>query len=258
MRKPRAFTIAELLVVIAIMTALVTLLVPSLQRIRKIGKRTLCSANLVDLTRAMKLYANENKDVLPPHAMSTEEYPERWWGYDGEARDEDHKIIDNDQPPRGEIFMYAKNERVFRCPTLISGEVGKSGVVLEWELTSRDVGYGYNAYFLGWYGGSPNAEPPTGPGRPDKWCHISYIKETSQVIVLSDATIRTGTSGPDGSFVTWWPAATTTNDAGVYPRHLDRANVAMLDGGVRQMYPLDVHDTTAGGKPQFWDPRYPR
>lgn len=281
MRKPRAFTIAELLVVIGIMVTLVTLLVPSLQRFRMMGKQTLCSANLVDLSRAMNLYANENKGVLPAYklpalaagdldgAAAGVAGKDRWWGKDEAVRHAMEKGVTNwasgaGLSPQCEIFMYAENEMLFRCPVLVSSEVPRSGQILEWEMTPKDVGYGYNAFFLGRFDGSTGHDwatfNPSAQGGldPDPWCRISYIKDASRTILLSDSTVRTVSGAPSGSYVTWWPVATTTNNAGVYPRHLDRANVAMLDGGVRQMYPDQVHGTTAGGKPQFWDPRHPR
>ncbi|HDZ20916.1 hypothetical protein LCGC14_0315640 [marine sediment metagenome] len=281
MRKPRAFTIAELLVVIGIMMALVTLLVPSLQRFRMMGKRTLCSANLVDLSRAMNLYTNENKGVLPAYRLPALEAADldgpaagvvgkqRWWGRDEAVRHAMEEGVTNwangsALSPQCEIFMYAENELLFRCPVLVSSEVPKAGLILEWELTPKDVGYGYNAFFLGRFDGSTGRDwlgfiPSVQGGvRPDAWCRVSYIKYPSRTILLSDATVRTVGGAPSGSYVTWWPSATMTNNAGVYPRHLDRANVVMLDGGVRQMYPDQVHDTTAKGKPQFWDPRDPR
>jgi prepilin-type N-terminal cleavage/methylation domain-containing protein len=62
------FTLIELLVVVAIIGVLVSLLLPALQRVRTMGKITLCTANLRQWGNVHAMYADENNGwfVLNP------------------------------------------------------------------------------------------------------------------------------------------------------------------------------------------------
>lgn len=63
------FSMIELLVVIAVIMLLVTITVPSLNRAKSIGRRTVCLANLHRLTMAVNAYATKYDDVLPPDRL---------------------------------------------------------------------------------------------------------------------------------------------------------------------------------------------
>ena len=62
------FSIIELLVVIAIISLLIGILLPSLAKIKSVGKRTVCLANLRSAAVAFRMYLDENKDYMPPAA----------------------------------------------------------------------------------------------------------------------------------------------------------------------------------------------
>jgi len=59
------FTLIEILVVVAIIALLISILIPSLSRAREQTKRAVCLANLSTLGKAMIIYADASKDVLP-------------------------------------------------------------------------------------------------------------------------------------------------------------------------------------------------
>ena len=61
----KGFTLIELLVVIAVIVLLVSILVPTLQRARRIARQVVCAANLHAYGRAIISYALENADRLP-------------------------------------------------------------------------------------------------------------------------------------------------------------------------------------------------
>ena len=60
----RGFTLIELLVSISIMAALMSILLPSLNRAREQGQRVVCQSNMRQLSLAWYMYATDNEDSL--------------------------------------------------------------------------------------------------------------------------------------------------------------------------------------------------
>src|SRR5271165_2385365 len=66
--KPSGFTLIELLVVIAIIAILAAMLLPALARAKESARRIRCMNNLKKLELALKLYVDENRNILPPRS----------------------------------------------------------------------------------------------------------------------------------------------------------------------------------------------
>lgn len=64
-QRRQGFTLIELLVVITIITLLLSVLLPSLQTVRRIARRTVCAANLRTLGMAVYTYAHNYNDRIP-------------------------------------------------------------------------------------------------------------------------------------------------------------------------------------------------
>lgn len=65
MRRQHAFTLIELLVVIAVIALLLSILMPSLQKAKKMAQSTVCQANVKQWGLVFRFYADDNKGKLP-------------------------------------------------------------------------------------------------------------------------------------------------------------------------------------------------
>jgi prepilin-type N-terminal cleavage/methylation domain-containing protein len=63
--KRGAFTLIELLVVVAIIALLVSILLPTIARAKRIARETVCASNVHHVVEAFQIYASENEAALP-------------------------------------------------------------------------------------------------------------------------------------------------------------------------------------------------
>lgn len=66
----RGFTLIELLVVISILALLVSILLPSLGRAKRLARMVKAHAELRGVTTALAMYRQENRETLPPTRFS--------------------------------------------------------------------------------------------------------------------------------------------------------------------------------------------
>ena len=127
------FTLVELLVVISIIALLLSILLPSLNKAREMGKRVVCGGNMRQVGLAIRCYGNDYKGKLPfCHYIN---YP-----YSGpvKAKETYPKSGVYTQSLGASIWPYLKDKKYYYCPNtytpLIPGWMGG---------TNCDIGYFY-------------------------------------------------------------------------------------------------------------------
>ncbi len=78
--KKSGFTLIELLVVVAIIALLLSILIPSLGKVRDRARRILCISNLHSIQIAGILYANDNNEFFPHRGDNFDGRPHRMAG----------------------------------------------------------------------------------------------------------------------------------------------------------------------------------
>jgi prepilin-type N-terminal cleavage/methylation domain-containing protein/prepilin-type processing-associated H-X9-DG protein len=122
MENKKGFTLIELLVVISIIAVLMSILMPSLQKVRQMAKLTICQSNLKQISQAAILYASEMDGKFPPSIVLRENqngfnWPSFMAYQPNSTFPEDHPLTD----PEQRILANYLGERVgdgeiFYCP----------------------------------------------------------------------------------------------------------------------------------------------
>ena len=120
---PRAFTLVELLVVIGIIALLISMLLPTLGRVRDQANGVKCSSNLRQLVTACLMFAQDHKGRLPGNEndQGNPDPEKRAWNFTGPGG------IGNDwrtAPQTGTLWKYVKSEAVYLCPSRVPGAEG--------------------------------------------------------------------------------------------------------------------------------------
>ncbi|MBI5383854.1 MAG: prepilin-type N-terminal cleavage/methylation domain-containing protein [Verrucomicrobia bacterium] len=76
-----AFTLIELLVVIAIIAILAAMLLPALGQAKEAGRRIQCTSDLRQIDLSLKLYMDDNEDIMPTRRSSNNRWPALLYPY---------------------------------------------------------------------------------------------------------------------------------------------------------------------------------
>jgi hypothetical protein len=193
----------EVLVVVAIIALLISILLPSLSKAREQARRVACMSNLTELQKANVFYLQSSRGIFPPHKFKVDEKR----GEVGDANKEKHWM--------DLLKRFTKTAQVPHCPTLGDQYWQDKKVVWKWDHNQRNVGYGYNAFFLGLYNHGDNETAGYLTGKI--WWPESRIKNPSQNILYGDSSPKSTTS--DFSSTLWWPTINETNEGLNGTRH---------------------------------------
>ncbi len=228
--KSRGFTLIELLVVIAIVAILMAILMPTLKRAKEQGRRAACLNNLKQLQLAWSIYADENDskivngeaygggDGTAPVPTSGIHVGERWWTGDdvgdfwagiSPAEEVQKRAI-----RAGALFPYCKNEKLYRCPTGMRGEMRTYTIVDSMNGLAR----------TGTFTGNVGVRA----GRTVLWvkktAEISVPGPAYRIVFLDEGRITPDSYATHYNTETWWDPP--------FVRHADGTNVSFADGHV--------------------------
>jgi len=176
MRERRGFTLIELLVVIAIIALLVSILVPSLKRVREMARTSVCTANMRGLSGIFPLYVSESNGRMPAARDAT---MVSHWDFSGSPLGASpqnmlDKLVEAD----------LVDETGFRCPS--HPGYGRAGPGWFDQHTDRVCHYIINSFLYQGPAGGNSALHSSGSPTDVPW-PIRWISRPSDGMLLGDA-----------------------------------------------------------------------
>jgi prepilin-type N-terminal cleavage/methylation domain-containing protein/prepilin-type processing-associated H-X9-DG protein len=157
----KGFTLIELLVVISIIALLLSILMPSLTKVKELARSTVCRTNLRQWHLIFSMYLSDNNNKFAPGVKSGDWYGHLYWIYLLEPYFQNEKIF---ECPGAKNEARASNSLGTSDPLSYSGTTNSKWFVNDSETNSQYSGsYGMN----GWVRNQTNKESVS--WMPSKW-----------------------------------------------------------------------------------------
>jgi prepilin-type N-terminal cleavage/methylation domain-containing protein/prepilin-type processing-associated H-X9-DG protein len=138
-----AFTLVELLVVVGVIAVLISLLLPSLTKVRRQAATVQCASNMKQVAMGIIQYSSSNRGALPPAFIQADTtrtvYPDGWWFATDLVRLK-WLSAPNVYPVAGGLRDFAGNS-VFRCPEGVIDTISAGGGAGAWPTDNLNNAY---------------------------------------------------------------------------------------------------------------------
>ncbi len=140
----QGFTLIELLVVVSIIALLISILLPSVQAVRRQARITQCSSNMKQHALGVEIYATNNRDIFP-NAPETPRVSAGATNPFGRAGNVAHFYGNRDFPSSGFAFNSSPQNSVTALRGFGNQEIPltntQSGSRFTWEFLTMTTGY---------------------------------------------------------------------------------------------------------------------
>ncbi len=234
----RGFTLIELLVVIAIIAILAAMLLPALSKAKAKGAQVSCLNNLRQLALSVHLYADDNRDWLPPIQDRVGNFESSWRAHLYSYISRTPQLYDC-PAEKQEVYAKAKPPNAKTASPWVLGQFAAGEI---------DIPSGIGAVNVHWQFGG--AQPPFGrpAGYENNLCRWSVIERPVNLLFFGD--------GHSDVFGVWpqdrwwiWKEVGNANSAGFNRlsqgdkgavRHSRRSNYARADGSAALLDPARI------------------
>lgn len=220
----RAFTLIELLTVIAIIGILAAIIIPTVGKVRETAKAARCLSNVREISRALFMYADDNKGALPHPSLAGQFGPgvgQAWWfGID--------RYFQNASNP-----TLTRTQDISRCP---SDDTAPSGTGITWS-------YAMNQNL---------AKTPAGTYAAAGQLPVNLRNlrgELGRMVMVAEMGGIAGTASIGALSPT--PGTGVGQNSG-FVRHSSRANYGFLDGSVKTLRQTEAYDAAATPPVNLW------
>ncbi len=138
-RAEKGFTLIELLVVIAIIALLMSILMPSLQRVKELARRVLCGNNLRQIGQIEMMYAADFDGDLIPRYVAHNEWVN---GLGSDYKKPVSRVLPYSMHKLTYDYLrdsYNIPGSIWACPSLIARRKGKDHFINSETITEKEV-----------------------------------------------------------------------------------------------------------------------